>query len=347
MMLKSRYKQCLVGRVSKQETTLRGFLKFLLLAFCFFLIPSLLSAQAGGFAGSFSRMGFGPRGMSMGNALNSVLDEGIYSYYNPAQVANKINGHQIDFSTSLMNFDRNLHQVYGALPLPPKAGLSFSIINAGVDNIDGRTISGYHTRTLSTNEYQFASAFGIRIAQKWNVGVGIKLYIADFHTDLQSISSFGFDLGTLYKASPKLTLGLVVQDLLAEYPWNTGALFGDNSSGTKVDKFPLQIRIGSSYKITEDLLIAVDPGLLLPPTSGANPILQLRSGGRYRIHELVTVRAGFQITDLQSISSSNNFSTGFSVHLPFDLFSPSVDYAFVPEPNQVSTMHVFGLQLHL
>ncbi|MFH5884408.1 PorV/PorQ family protein [Halalkalibaculum sp. DA3122] len=317
------------------------------LVFGFIVIPSCLWAQAGGLAGSFSRLGFGPRGMSMGNAMSSTPGDGFYSYYNPAHAARNINGRQLDVSTSLMKFDRTLHQLNGALPLPPKAGISFSILNAGVDNIDGRTRSGYHTQMLSTNEYQFASAFGIRLTPRWNLGVGIKLYLADFHAALQNVTSFGFDLGTLYKVSPTLTLGLVIQDLLAEYPWNTGTLYGDSSSGTNVDEFPTQLRIGASYQLFQNLLVALDPGLLLEPSPGSDPIFQLRAGGRYRIHEQVSLRAGWQVGNLRSIATSNNFSAGFSVHLPFDLLAPSVDYAFVPEPNYVSTMHIFGLQLNL
>ncbi|MDR8392340.1 hypothetical protein NC796_14395 [Aliifodinibius sp. S!AR15-10] len=282
----------------------------------------------------------------MGNAISSVPGEGIYSYYNPALVASKINGQQVDLSTSLMSFDRSLHQVGGSFPLPPQAGFALSITNASVSDIDGRTVSGYPTGTLSTNEYQFASAFGLRISTRLHVGVGIKLYLADYHTALQSVSSFGFDLGALYQASPKLRFGLVVQDLLAEYPWDSGDLYGDSSSGSSVDEFPLQFKLGSSYEVSDELLIVLDPGLVLPP-GNIDPIYQLRTGSRYHLHERITIRAGWQISNLQSIETSNNFSAGFSVHLPFDLFSPSVDYAFVPEPNYISSMHVFGLQLNL
>ncbi|MDZ7693251.1 MAG: hypothetical protein U5K69_19390 [Balneolaceae bacterium] len=309
------------------------------------LIPTLLTAQAGGYAGSFSRLGFGPRGMAMGNAMTSVATEGIYAYYNPAFAALAFDSRQVDLSTSLMSFDRSLHKLNGAVPIPPSAGLSVTIINASVSGIDGRTNSGYHTEMLSTNEYQFTSTFGIRFTNKLQGGLSIKYYLADYHDALESTPSFGFDAGLLYHATNKLHVGLAIKDLLAEYNWNSGAVYGEESSPSSTDRFPLQVRIGASYSITEELLISAEPGVLLPPE--AAPVGQLRTGARYRLHELLTVRGGWQITDLNAVRVSHHGSAGFSIHLPFDILSPSVDYAFVPEPGHISSMHVFGLQLNL
>ncbi|MDZ7659214.1 hypothetical protein [Fodinibius sp.] len=73
----------------------------------------------------------------------------------------------------------------------------------------------------------------------------------------------------------------------------------------------------------------------------------LKIGSGFQLHERITLRGGWQVNDLSSIKQTNHFSTGFSVHLPFDLFSPSVDYAFVQEPNNISYMHTFGIQLKL
>lgn len=318
--------------------------------FSFLLLPQILLAQTGGAAGSFSRIGFGPRGMAMGNALSAVIDVGVYSYYNPALAASTVRGQQFDISTSLMSFDRNLHKANATFTLPPNAGMSFSVINASVSGIDGRTRSGYHTEMLSTNEFQFATSFGIRVNPRIYIGIGIKYFLADYHEALENTPSFGFGLGALYRVTDKLTMGATVQDLLAGYTWNSGIFYDDDSNTRTKDQFPIRYRFGASYKLTDKLLLALEPGMLRLPgsaNSNADSIFQLRTGARYLLHERITVRAGWQIKDLQSVRTSNNFSAGFSVLLPLDLLSSSIDYAFVPEPTGISTMHVFGIKINL
>jgi hypothetical protein len=72
-----------------------------------------------------------------------------------------------------------------------------------------------------------------------------------------------------------------------------------------------------------------------------------RIGASYHIHKRFTLRAGWQVNDLKQSGETNIPSLGFSVHLPFDHFSPSIDYAFLREPDGVANMHVFSLRLIL
>ncbi|MDZ7659213.1 MAG: hypothetical protein U5J89_08035 [Fodinibius sp.] len=205
-------------------------------------------AQNGGSAGSFSRMGFGPRGMAMGNALISNTTNGTFSYYNPALIAQST-GTQVDFSTAAMSFDRSLNTASGTFELPPTAGASLSLINANVSDIDGRTSSGYHTDMLSTQEYQIAAAFGQQISDHLSVGIGLKYYISDLHNDLPNATTLGLDVGVLYMFSDRLQAGAVIRDLLASYSWSSGTLYGDNSSA-RTDAFPTQLQfrfVISSY----------------------------------------------------------------------------------------------------
>lgn len=313
-------------------------------ALAILIITVSSSAQPSGFAGSFSRLGFGPRGMAMGNALTAVDAQGIYGYYNPALAAFSTAGNQVDISTSLMSFDRTLHGLSSTFVLPPSAGINVALLNANVTNIDGRTTSGYYTSDLSTHEYQLLTAFGIRIKEYLALGVGIKVNLADYHTELSNTQGTGFDLGLLYKASNKLSLGITAQDLLASYAWNSGELYGNESLAETVDNFPVRLNAGGSYILQPQLLLALNYGVLIHESG---QFQQLRLGSSYQLHQRITLRAGWQIDDLENISTSNRTGAGFSIHLPFDLLEPSVDYAFLLEPNQISSMHVFGLRLNL
>lgn len=300
-------------------------------------------AQNGGAAGSFSRIGFGPRGMAMGNALTSVTTEGIYSYYNPALAAHCPDGNQIDLATAAMSFDRSFNSASGSFHLPPTAGITLSVINANVTDIDGRSTDGYYTGTLETHEYQIAAAIGLQLSPRLSVGLGLKYFIADYHTDLSSAKTLGLDIGLLYELSDRLRIGGAVQDLLAAYNWDSGSLYGDDSSG-RTDSFPKRIRLGISYLITPDLILSLEGGRLMAKGTSSD---NLHIGTAYHLHERITVRAGWQVDELTSFKQSSHGSTGFSIHLPFDLLSPSVDYAFKQESNRISYMHTFGLRLNL
>lgn len=302
--------------------------------------PLLSMGQNGGSAGAFSRLGFGPRGMAMGNAMGSVSSDGIFAYYNPALAALTTKS-QIDLGTSAMSFDRTLNTASGVFRLPPTGGLSVSIINANVSNIDGRTSSGYHTDMLSTHEYQISAIMGQQLSSSISAGIGLKYYLSDLHNELPNAKTLGIDIGLLYTISDQLQVGATVRDLLASYNWNSGTLYGDDSS-SQTNAFPLQIQLGGSYQLFPELSVSMQGGQHLFKDKS---VTNLQLGGRYNLHERFTLRGGLQVQNLSSIADTNQFSTGFSIHLPFDLLSPSIDYAFVQEPNNISYMHTFGIQL--
>src|SRR5437870_9627008 len=102
-----------------------------------FLISSCTAySQIGGYAGSFTRMGFGSRGISMGNAMTSVTKGDVLGYYNPA-LSSFQNEHLINLSYSFLSFDRTLNFVSYTknFKLPKQesggAGITISWINSG------------------------------------------------------------------------------------------------------------------------------------------------------------------------------------------------------------------------
>lgn len=320
---------------------------------------------SGGFAGSFSRMGFSPRGMAMGNAMTAVLSEGSYGYYNPAFAALKSDVIQVDAGTAALRFDRQLNMIHSHFQLPPSAGFSISLLHSRVGNIDGRDQNGYHTETLSTNEFQIAGNFGIRFSDSFWGGVGLKYNLARYHPEVPTSSGLGIDIGILLKPISKLRLGLSIQDLLASYQFNTSDLYGTDSS-TNHQLFPLRILAGISYEIDEDWVLSMDfenrrqnfeslPGVGDQPATETRSVNReeltsvgnfLRAGTSYKIHERITLRGGIQLNELGEANDVQP-SAGFSIHLPYDALMPSIDYAFAREPSGLSTMHVFAIRLNL
>ncbi len=325
-------------------------------------------AQSGGFSGAFTRIGFGPRGMAMGNAIGTVSQEGIYGHYNPALASYTTSNH-VDMATALMSFGRSMHSVNTTFPLPPVAGLNIGLLNANVYDIDGRTSSGYHTEYLSTHEFQLFAAFGINISQRIRLGAGVKLHHAGLYDDIPNTTGAGFDLGVIAEPTASWRLGFAVQDLISGYSWNTTSLYGTRGGRNREDAFPIRYKISTSYFVnTWDLLISTEFEIQqqsaeyqrLQVLSGSVPPQNrsrsedvtthsqlFRIGTAWSAHERLTIRGGWEVMDLEFVKETHKISAGFSVHLPYDALSPSVDYAYVREPMGIAGMHVLALRLTL
>lgn len=325
-------------------------------------------AQSGGFSGAYTRMGFGARGMAMGNALGTVSQEGIFAHYNPA-LASFTSENQLDFGTALMSFDRSLHSFNVTFPLPPSAGLNIGLLNANVYDIDGRTSSGYHTEMLSTHEFQLFAAFGLSVSPRLRIGVAAKLHYASFYDDIDNATGAGFDVGLVAHPTENWRIGFAVQDLISSYSWDTNPLYGTLGGRNRTDPIPVRFRVSSSYHITKISLIVsseyeiqrleseiferVQLDGAMPPQNSSRiddvtTSSQLfRIGAAWSAHERFTLRAGWEIMDLEYLKETHKLSAGFSVHLPYDVMSPSVDYAFVRETLGIAGMHVLTLRLSL
>jgi hypothetical protein len=161
--------------------------------------------------GSFSRFGFGPRGIGMGNAMSAVSTGNLVSYYNPAVSAFQ-DGNSFQTGYSFLSLDRNLNFLSftrrfdfysvndNSEDRKPRssAGISVGIINSGVSKIDGRDNQGFSTGDLSTSENQFFMGLSNRFSRKLAMGVSAKFYYYKLYEDV-STTNLGFDFGALYK----------------------------------------------------------------------------------------------------------------------------------------------------
>ena len=64
-----------------------------------------------------------------------------------------------------------------------------------------------------------------------------------------------------------------------------------------------------------------------------------RLGGQWAAHERFHVQMGYQ--------SDSRLSGGFSLKLPQNRFSPSIEYSLSSEPSGFSSIHQFALRFHL
>jgi hypothetical protein len=334
--------------------------------FILLFTPIILHAQDGGFAGGAFHMGYSAKGMAMGNSMSAVTSQGIYSFYNPALAASKTDFRQTDLSIASLEFDRYLQTAGVHFQLPPSAGISIMIIHSGIQDIDGRSISGYPTGRFDAADLQLRADFGIRLSEIVYGGIGLKFSLADYHPELNKATSFGIDLGMLLKTKSDLNFAFTIKDLFAGYKWNSQSLYGQDQAQNTLDEFPIRLTLGSSYEASKWTVSAeyeyvisktdyiTDQIILIEgkPTYEAiteevtSTLSQLRIGTSIVLHERFSILGGWGLPSFEN-ADSWNLSAGFSIHLPFDYLQPTIDYAFVKEPYRISNIHMFTLRLKI
>jgi hypothetical protein len=302
--------------------------------------------------GTFSRMGFGPRGISLGNAAGAINKGNVNSYYNPALSVFQ-NDNSFSSAYSFLGLDRSLNFVNftrrfeffsdkDSLVVPKKprstAGVSLGLINAGVSKIDGRDNQGFKKGDLSTSENQFFMAFANKFSEKLAVGLGIKFYYYKLYEDITS-TGLGFDVGAIYMFNPQLVVGFTISDLNAKYKWDTSPLFGTDGS-TSENKFPTTKKISVSYYLD-------DPDIILAAEYEFNNMHNrlFRFGTEYKIFEYLQLRGGIDNVNITTTDSPIRPSLGFGYIHQFGKISVVFDYAFAYEPYSPSSQHIVGLNI--
>lgn len=326
---------------------------FLFFAAIFFISANLIAQPAftelNSKVGAFSRMGFGARGIGMGNAMSSVTSGNLVSYYNPAVSPFQENNSfqtgytflSLDRSLNFLSFTRKF-DFYSAKDSSADrkptstAGISAGIINSGVSAIDGRDNNGLPTEELSTSENQFFLSVSNRFSKKLSLGVAVKFYYYKLYEEITS-SGVGLDIGALYKVNDNWNISLMLSDLNSKYEWDTSPVY-EQEGLTSTDKFPLLKKIGVSYYNPETKFLA---SVEFENSNAHSNII--RAGAEYNIYENLFIRGGIDQLNLSNTDSGIKPALGFSYSKSFDGISIGVDYAFMIEQYSPSDRHIIGL----
>ena len=313
--------------------------------------------------GAFSRLGFGARGMALGNALVADPSADVSPHYNPALLPSA-SGQRISASAALLSFDRELQFLEFAAPLGPTAGIGVSLTHAGVNDIDGRNADGAHTETLSTDEFALSLAFGNRFADWLAVGTALTLYQSNLVPDVDPVRGFGIDIGVGVRATNRLYLAAAVNDLLAKYEWDASPVGG----GGHTDRFPVRVRLGASYVLLGERLRLLaelesrtsvrERRVLDVFVTSGGPQQRFRTEG-YRLHDLRgRVGASFQAIEILSIragldrigasgTSGLRASAGFGVRQSVGDLDLRIHYTATLEPYVRTVMNTGTVELFL
>jgi hypothetical protein len=302
----------------------------LLLGFC--AADGARAGETSSWVGAFSRMGFGTRGMAMGNAGNAVIHGTLGSYYNPASVA-FTSAPTLEASMGMLSLDRSLNFLHFTTRIPPGAGVSVSVINSGVSNIDGRNRDGRHTTMLSTSENIFSFAFGLRFSERLAGGLAFKLLYFDLYEDMSS-TTIGIDFGLVYQANRNLTLGVNVKDVNSKYEWDSTPLYGQQGRRT-TDTFPILYQFGGAY-LTNDRTLLVS----VQSEYSKEFDFIFRAGVEAYLTENIILRGGIDNLFESEISKP---SLGIGIRYPVNGWTPSFNYALVFEPFAPSSLHIISV----
>ncbi|MDT3697195.1 MAG: hypothetical protein ROY99_12495 [Ignavibacterium sp.] len=299
--------------------------------------------------GSFSRMGFGARGIGMGNAMSSVTNGILVSYYNPALSPFQENNSfqtgytflSLDRSLNFLSFTRKFDfysskdSTENRKPVS-SAGISAGIINAGVGSIDGRDNNGLHTKDLSTSENQFFLSVSNRFSKVLSLGLAVKFFYYKLYEEITS-SGVGLDLGALFKINDNWNISFMLTDINSKYQWDTKPIY-EQQGLQLTDNFPLLKKIGISYYNPEiKLLAAVE----FESSNARSSII--RAGAEYNIYENLFIRCGLDQLNLRNLDFGVKPAFGFSYSKMFDRIIIGVDYAFMIEQYSPSDRHIIGV----
>ena len=297
------------------------------------IITSLsFAADYAGYSGTFLRMGTSARSLAMGSGFTAEIDQGFSAYHNPASVA-FLNKRQLAFSYHGLNLDRRLMMSSISTGLPPTAGLGVAWVSSGVDNIQGRSTSGYKTQILSTSEDAIFISFSQRITPWLALGINVKILNHQLPMNESELAGkgTGFDIGFMVLPEEKLRFAFMIQDLNTNYHWNTGQVFEGEGRVYK-ESFPTMYRLGTTFTFQRIYFVG-DIGVV----ANQDDILgmTMRFGGEYQLSENYFIRGGF---------GNSRFSLGAGLNFTFlNLNDAFFDYAVVIEPHSASQgmIHVF------
>lgn len=281
------------------------------------IATNLFSQNHAGYSGSFLENGVNARSIALGNAYSSSSYSQFPAFHNPGGTA-AITDKRLQFSHQFLTLDRSQSTLGFSMPLPPIGGISLGWVGAGVSDIQSRDLAGNKGDILVASEDMFLVSFGISPIEKFLIGGSVKLLnnkLPNFSGNIDG-SGIGFDFGVIFKYRSNINVGLVLKNVNASYNWSNK--IGENLNRNYEDKFPLQIRTGVEYSIT-NLIILGDYGAYFIGSEYLDS--NLRLGLEYIIIEKYFIRGGY---------GDSKFSFGIGIkHRQFNNSFAFIDYTVV------------------
>lgn len=312
----------------------------LLLWSIFLINPFQAQTKISKYAGEFLTLGAGAQARALGGANVALVNDVTAGYWNPAALVN-VNYPQFalvheEHFGSLVNYN------YAGIAIPYKKDMSFSfnVIRLSIDgipdtrkalydkngdgiidiNIDGVDYS--KITEFNNTDWAFFFSFAKRISEEFSWGASVKLIRRDLAE--YSATGIGFDIGAVYKATERLTLGANIQDVTTTLvAWDTG----------RNELISPTVKLGGAY------LLHVPGGTLTPvfdmdirfedrkfaSNFNIGPVsFDLHSGMEYQYKNIFAVRAGYSDVKQLTLGAGLKFPK-LNIDYSFARFTDSGD----------------------
>jgi hypothetical protein len=297
--------------------------------------------KTGTTSAAFLNIDQGARGVGMGSAFVSVVDDISATYWNPAGIA-RMKGGQASFSNTKWIADISYNHAAVAVPVAGVGTLGVSAQFMTMGDMDRTTTMEPEGtgETFSAGSYAFALSYGRNLTDRFSIGFNAKFVQEKiFHMSARGVA---FDVGTLFDTQLEgLRLGMSIsnygtkmqmsgQDVLVQKDIDA-TVSGNNpniNANLQTDKWdmPLLFRVGMSVDVLKglydsNLTVAVDA---LHPNDDVESV---NVGAEYVFHRMVALRAGYKSLFAKDSEEGLTFGGGVNYKM-FGTSSLMLDYAW-------------------
>ena len=250
----------------------------------------------------FLNISVSARSAGTGEALASLSDGAIASYYNPAGLTMADN-YQIAAMHSEWFQDLRYEFVGLAMPAGQSGNLGASFSYLGLGEINGYSSSNLPTGGISAYDWSFGLAYGRRMTERFSLGLGAKI----INERLDDVTAFGYaaDLGAQYRTN-HIGLGLALMNIGPNVKYDQAS-----------SPLPSRTQTGLAYWPLDGQL-AVLTGVAVPFRGE----ISVKAGLEYTYANALIVRSGFDSAERYDERS------GISIGAGFKISHHSLDYAY-------------------
>ncbi|MDO8805423.1 MAG: PorV/PorQ family protein [Elusimicrobiota bacterium] len=302
--------------------------KIFILCLLLALPAGAYSSGAGTTAAPFLKAAMSPRAVAMAGAFSALADDSGAVFVNPAGLAQSDKQEAgLDFSTYLQDAKM------GNLSYAGKVGenrfgfgATFMTVGGIAKTLNDASGAVPELGTFNASDMAVTLAYARKdIAPdslpRLDGGLAVKFIRSAI--DTKNAFAVAVDAGAIYRATEKMNLSLVIQNL------GTKMKFVDEA-----DSLPLNLRAGALYKATEKFNLAVEINEYLQDEK-FYPSL----GAEYWFRNAFALRGGYKFGyDTSNLGSEVGLSLGFGIKVQ----GLGVDYAFLPF-GDLGNIHRFGV----
>ncbi len=305
--------------------------KIFILSAALALPAAAYASGAGTTAAPFLKAAMSPRAVGMAGAFSALANDSGAIFVNPAGLA-QFGGQEaaVDFSSYLQDAKM------GNLSYAGNAGgnrFGFGATFTTVGGLDKRGLTDTAGAVPDLGSFSASDlAVTLAYAEADLIPESIKGLDGGFSVkfirsaiDSKTAFAAAVDAGLLYRATRKMNLSLVVQNL------GTRMKFEEES-----DPLPLNLRAGALYKASPDLNVTAEISEYLQDEKFYPSV-----GAEYWFRKAFALRGGYKFGyDTANLGAAVGLSLGFGVKVA----GLGVDYAFLPF-GDLGSVHRFGVWL--